>query len=176
MTRVTLVRATAGGDALRIWGYAVQMRKLLAVMVVCAVGAACSSKASNELSANDARDVLINRNWMDRMPQDSKERLHVYRFVPNMGGGVYQDRTLFKGTFELFMFKVERGDHIVFQLPETHERVTSQFKIEQVSGPEPFDLKLTIATDPRGPHVYYGMKSETDRDGTLLEQRLAAKR
>ena len=52
----------------------------------------------------------------------------------------------------------------------------SEFKIEQVGGPEPFDLKLTIATDPRGPHVYYGMRSETDRDGALLEQRLAAKR
>jgi hypothetical protein len=174
--RVMPVRATPAGDAVRIWGYAVQMRNLLAALALCAVGAACSSKSSNELSASDARDVLINRNWIDRMPENTKDRLHVYRFVPSMGGGVYQDRTLFKGTFELFMFKVERGDHLVFDLPETHEKVTSQFKIEQVDGPEPFDLKLTIATDPRGPHVYYGMRSETDRDGALLEQRLAAKR
>jgi hypothetical protein len=159
-------------------GYACRMRNLLAVSVLCALGAlgACSSKSSQELSANDARDVLINRNWIDRMPENTTDRLHVYRFVPSMGGGVYQDRTLYKGTFELFMFKVERGDHIVFNLPETREKVTSQFKIEQVDGPAPFDLKLTIVTDPRGPHVYYGMRSETDRDGTLLEQRLAAKR
>ena len=151
------------------------MRNLLVAFALCAL-AACSSKSSSELSASDARDVLINRNWIDRMPENTKDRLHVYRFVPSMGGGVYQDRTLFKGTFELFMFKVERGDHIVFDLPETHEKVTSQFKIEQVAGPEPFDLKLTISSDPRGPHVYYGMRSETDRDGALLEQRLAAKR
>ena len=52
----------------------------------------------------------------------------------------------------------------------------SQRQIEQVDGPAPFDLKLTIATDPRGPHVYYGMRSETDRDGHLLEQKLAARR
>jgi hypothetical protein len=173
---VTPVRATAGGDALRIWGYAVRMRNLLAAFALCAVAAACSSKGSNELSASDARDVLINRNWLDRMPENTKDRLHVYRFVPNMGGGVYQDRTLFKGTFELFMFKVERGDHIVFDLPETREKVTSQFKIENVDGPAPFDLKLTISTDPRGPHVYYGMRSETDRDGHVLEQTLAARR
>jgi hypothetical protein len=154
------------------------MRNLPAALALCALGlaGACSSKSSQELSANDARDVLINRNWLDRMPENTTDRLHVYRFVPSMGGGVYQDRTLYKGTFELFMFKVERGDHIVFNLPETHEKVTSQFKIEQVDGPAPFDLKLTISTDPRGPHVYYGMRSETDRDGTLLEQRLAAKR
>src|ERR1043165_8565688 len=142
------------------------MRTLLAAATVAALAVtACSSKSNTELSASDARDVLINRNWIDRMPETTTDRLHVYRFVPSMGGGVYQDRTLFKGTFELFMFKVERGDHIVFDLPETGEKVTSQFRIEQVDGPAPFDLKLTVFSDPRGPHVYYGMKSETDRDG-----------
>ena len=150
------------------------MRTLLVAIAVSAL-AACS-KPDHQLSASDARDVLINRNWIDRMPETQSDRLHVYRFVPSMGGGVYQDRTLFKGTFELFMFKVERGDHIVFDLPETHERVTSQFQIERVAGPQPFDLKLTIFSDPRGPHVYYGMRAETDRDGHLLEERLAAQR
>ena len=56
---------------------------------------------------------------------------------------------------------------------ETHERVTSQFQIERVAGPQPFDLKLTIFSDPRGPHVYYGMRAETDSDGHALEERLA---
>jgi hypothetical protein len=151
------------------------MRTLLLALALSALVTACS-KPDHQLSASDARDVLINRNWIDRMPETTTDRLHVYRFVPSMGGGVYQDRTLFKGTFELFMFKVERGDHIVFDLPETGEKVTSQFKIEQVDGPEPFDLKLTVFSDPRGPRIYYGMRSETDRDGHLLEERLAGLR
>jgi hypothetical protein len=88
-----------------------------------------------------------------------------------MGGGVYQDRTLFKGTFELFTFETA-GDEIRFNLPETHQKVVSKFRIENVDGPKPFDLKLTVEADPRGPQVYYGMRSETDRDGHLLEQRL----
>jgi hypothetical protein len=150
------------------------MRKWLVLSILC--GMAACSKPSPQLSASDARDVLINRNWIDRMPETQTDRLHVYRFVPSMGGGVFQDRTLFKGVFELFMFKVERGDHLVFDLPETREKVTSQFKIERVDGPAPFDLKLTIYTDPRGPHVYFGMRAETDSDGHLLEQRLAEKR
>jgi hypothetical protein len=154
------------------------MRKLLALSVLAALAAvpACSSKSSPQLSASDARDMLIDRNWIDRMPETTTDRLHVYRFVPTMGGGVFQDRTLFKGTFELFLFKVERGDHIVFNLPETHEKVTSQFTIEKVAGPAPFDLKLTIFSDPRGPREYFGMRSETDRDGHRLEERLAAHR
>jgi hypothetical protein len=139
---------------------------------------ACDGTSSppSQLSAQDARDVLIDRNWIDRMPETTTDRLHVYRFVPSMGGGVFQDRTLYKGTFELFTFKVERGNHIVFDLPETHEKVTSPFTIENVRGPAPFDLKLTIRSDPRGPRVYFGVRSETDRDGRVLEQALAAKR
>jgi hypothetical protein len=151
------------------------MRKRLFVSVVSVIAAvsACSSKSSPRLSADDARDVLIDRNWIDRMPETPTDRLHVYRFVPSMGGGVYQDRTLYKGTFELFTFKVERGDHIVFTLPETHEKVTSQFAIEKLTGPGPFDLKLTIWSDPRGPREYYSIRAETDRDGHVLEQKLA---
>jgi hypothetical protein len=154
------------------------MRTLLVASALVLAVTACSSKSAphdERLSASDARAVLINRNWIDRMPESTTDRLHVYRFVPTMGGGVYQDRTLFKGTFELFMFKVERNDHIVFDLPETKERVTSQFQIEHVAGPAPFDLKLTIFSDPRGPHVYYGMRAETDRDGHALDQTLDEK-
>src|SRR5712664_3620470 len=105
------------------------MRTLFAISAVCALTAACSSKPKAELSASDARDVLINRNWLDRMPQTQSDRLHVYRFVPTMGGGVFQDRTLYKGTFELFKFSID-GDHILFDLPETGEHVRSQFHIE----------------------------------------------
>jgi hypothetical protein len=151
------------------------MRNLLLASALVLAVTACSSKSSPRLSASDSRDVLIDRNWIDRMPESTTDRLHVYRFVPTMGGGVFQDRTLYKGTFELFMFKVE-NDHIVFDLPETHEKVTSQFQIERVDGPAPFDLKLMIFSDPRGPRVYYGMRSETDRDGHVLEQALAARR
>src|SRR3954462_11181129 len=115
------------------------MRTLLGLSGLSLAVTACSSKSHDErLSASDSRDVLINRNWLDRMPERTTDRLHVYRFVPNMGGGVFQDRTLFKGTFELFMFKVDRGDHIVFTLPETHEKVTSQFAIEKLTGSGPF--------------------------------------
>ena len=139
--------------------------------------AGCSSTpepARNHALAPDvAAKLLIDRNWIDRMPETHSDRLHVFRFVPTMGGGVYQDRTLFKGSFELFVFKV-KGESIDIVLPETHERVTSQFSIEEVSGPAPFDLKLTLQSVPRGPQVYFGMRGETDRSGAALEQRLTA--
>jgi len=142
-------------------------------LVLVGVLAACSHKSA-QVDDADAAKLLINRNWLDRMPETERDRLHVYRFVPDMGGGVYQDRTLYKGTFELFTFEVS-GDKIRFVLPETHDEVTSRFKIEEVDGPKPFDLKLSISDDPRGPHIYYSWRSEVDRDGHLLEQRLHAR-
>jgi hypothetical protein len=146
------------------------MRTMLGLLVVATL-AACSSPNSTQVSASDARSLLIDRNWLDRMPETDRDRLHVYRFVPNMGGGVFQDRTLYKGTFELFSFKV-KDNAITFKLHETRTEVTSAYTIETVDGPKPFDLKLTIPDDPRGPKVYYGMRAETDRDGAALEQRL----
>jgi hypothetical protein len=137
--------------------------------------AACKSSSTKVVSGDEARDLLIERNWMDRMPETERDHLFVYRFVPSMGGGVFQDRTLYKGTFELFAFE-HTANEIKFDLLETHDQVTSSYTIENVDGPEPFDIKLTIPDDPRGPKVYFGMRRETDRDGMLLEQRLRAKR
>ena len=146
------------------------MRTLLALSLA-ALAACSSSSTSNDIPDDEARKLLLDRNWIDRMPETERDRLHVYRFVPSMGGGVFQDRTLYKGTFELFRFETA-ADEIRFDLPETHQKVVSKFRIEKVDGPRPFDLKLTIAADPRGPQVYYGMRSETDRDGMFLERRL----
>src|SRR5580704_18180245 len=101
------------------------MRSSLAFLV-CAALAACSGTHAARVDGTDAQRLLIDRNWLDRMPQSESERLHVYRFVPTMGGGVFQDRTLYKGTFELFRFDVT-GDQINFDLPETHQQVSSAF-------------------------------------------------
>jgi len=139
------------------------MRTMLLLAVGLTASAAACSHKSATLDRDEAKQLLIDRNWLDRMPENRDTRLHVYRFVPNMGGGVFQDRTLFKGTFELFKFAVTDGE-IRFVLPETGDKVTSKFTIEAVDGPKPFDLKLSISDDPRGPHVYFGMRSETSSD------------
>ena len=116
------------------------------------------------LSPADAERVLIDRNWMDRWPEHKDDRLQLYRFTPSMGGGVFQDRTVFKGNFELFQY--QEGDQTIeFHFPETDETVRSSYLIERVRGHEPFDLKLLIAHDPRGKGVYW---SRTDMKGEAL--------
>jgi hypothetical protein len=145
------------------------MRRALLLVTIGLLSVACSRGGSGDaadraLPPDEAARVLIDRNWMDLWPTSKDQRLHVYRFTPSMGGGVYQDRTLFKGTFELFTFEVD-GDHLVIALPETEQRVRTRYRIERVSGPDPFDLKLTLDDSPRGPDVYWGRSVET---GQLL--------
>src|SRR5689334_2561045 len=116
---------------------------LVAVLAVAACGSSSSSDDASRIADGDAAKLLIDRNWIDHMPQSHTDRLHVFRFVPTMGGGVFQDRTLFKGQFELFMFHVRGGD-LEFLFPEDGARVRSHFRIDKVDGPAPFDLRLTI--------------------------------
>jgi hypothetical protein len=142
------------------------MRFIVAAMLLAA---ACGKPTTHALPPDQAKQTLINRNWIDRLPEKVDDKLKVYRFVPSMGGGVFQDRTIFFGTFELFAFEAT-GQQIRFNLLHTGDKRTSAYKIEELAtpGPEGVDLKLTIADDPRGPKTYYGWKKEgADLDGQL---------
>ena len=144
---------------------------LVAAAVLATTIAATACHRDNphaaRLSARDAGRALVDRNWLDRWPEHKDDRLRLYRFTPSMGGGVYQDRTMFKGQFELFQYQAGAGA-IEFQFPDTAEHVRAPFTIERVSGPAPFDLKLTIAHDPRGPGVYYATSGKQGQALDLL--------
>jgi hypothetical protein len=133
--------------------------------------AACSSESRPSVSDGEAARILVDRNWLDVWPEDKDDRLHVYRFVPSMGGGVFQDRTVFHGEFELFTFEIE-GDTLELVLPHTGDTVRTRFRIDRVDGPTPFDLRLTLDKDPRGPRVYFGRTAETS--AATLDAELAA--
>jgi hypothetical protein len=132
---------------------------------------ACARPAPRDLPADEARALLIDRNWLDVMPQGPRDRLHVFRFVPRMGGGVYQDRTLFAGQFELFTFS-HSGGEIRFHMPHTGERRTVAYRIGRVApgeDREPFDIKLQLDGSPRGPDTYYSVRSETGATPEALD-------
>ncbi len=141
------------------------MRHLLLVTLLLA-GCRDDAPASQVVPAHDRDALLIDRNWLDTWPERASDHMHVVRFVPSMGGGVFQDRTVFQGEFELFTFDVH-GDVLDLRLPHTAEHVVTHYKIEKVKGPEPFTLKLTLDKNPRGPKVYY---SNGDLTGTTAAE------
>jgi hypothetical protein len=147
-------------------------------LIACVVLAACSSSPSApggkavRYDPGEAARLLVDRNWIDRLPETPRDKLHVYRFVPSMGGGVYQDRTLFKGTFELFTFEVD-GETVRIVTPEDGRAHAVRFHVDRITdGAEGTDLRLTLDGPPRGPSVYYGWSRETLTDHPEAVRRL----
>ncbi len=145
---------------------------LCSALLAMTLSAGChDAKHERALPPPEARRLLLDRNWLDHLPQSPGERLHVFRFVPSMGGGVFQDRTLYAGQFELFQFEQD-GARIHFKLLHTGEDVRVPFTIQPQHPPEeesPFELHLHIADSPRGPKDYYSLRGESrlDLDGSL---------
>ena len=145
---------------------------------ILALGA-CSAKhdrsaiVATAIAPSDSESLLIDRNWIDRMPEKSSDHLHVFRFVPSMGGGVFQDRTVFEGKFELFVYKVD-GNAINFTLPAKREKAKASYRIERIKNDEHFDLRLTLEGSPRGPSVYDSVARQHGESTESLDQLLAA--
>ncbi|HLU65104.1 MAG TPA: hypothetical protein VKZ63_02440 [Kofleriaceae bacterium] len=145
-------------------------RTMLAALSLAAlIATACgedgdSAPAAQAVSPDEAARLLIDRNWMTSWPTSETERLNVYRFTPSMGGGVFQDRTLFRGTFELFTYQID-GEHLTIQWPHSKQEDRMVFRIDRVKGPAPFDLRLELSGTSRGPRTYYGRSEETASPG-----------
>lgn len=137
-----------------LWASAVP-GSLLCLVVL---GAGCHGKPSPAaLPPQDAQKLLLDRNWLDRLPETAQDRLHVFRFVPSMGGGVYQDRTLFAGQFELFTFDHD-GQNIRFHLHHTGEERSAAYTIDRVPEDGALELHLHVEDSPRGPSDYYSLR------------------
>lgn len=152
------------------------MRRALAGVALAAALFGCGPRrATRALPPEQAKKLLLDRNWIDRLPEKIDDKLHVYRFVPSAGGGVFQDRTIFFGTFELFTFAAD-GERIRFNLLHTGDQRVSSYTIEELAqpGPEGVDLLLTIADDPRGGKRYFGWRREGRGGAGELDADLAA--
>jgi hypothetical protein len=133
---------------------------LPALLLLFSAAAGCHGPAKHlALPPEQAQQLLLDRNWLDRLPETPSDRLHVFRFVPTMGGGVYQDRTLYAGQFELFTF-AQDGQTVLFRLHHTDEEARVPYVIERIPSEEgsPFDLHLHLDKSPRGPSDYYNIR------------------
>jgi hypothetical protein len=136
----------------------------------------CSKPEPKGVPGDQARALLVNRNWLSKMPENRRDQFFVYRFIPEFNNsGVYQDRVLYYGLFELFAFE-HTGEEIRFNLLHKNEKRQVHYRIEELSpgeAPPPFDLRLTFDRSPRGPATFYGWKAEGhDQDHKLTDKDL----
>lgn len=132
------------------------MRTILLAVALAALSSACSGDhASTRVTDGDARQLLYKRVWLDEEPRTESQRFHVLVFDKRKSG-IYQDRTIWKGAFELFRYKAD-GSGLSLELPGSDREVKTGYKIERVKHGQA-DVRLTIDKPADGPSVYYGYR------------------
>lgn len=128
-------------------------------VVVAAVlsQAACSrdhARPHGGLPPDEAAALLSRRVWLDKEPRGPRDIFHIVIFDRDHAMGVFQDRTIWKGTFEAFKYEAQRGQLDVV-LPGSNKRVKTTFTVERARRGDA-DVKLTLGGAVFGPTVYYG--------------------
>lgn len=135
-------------------------RTAIATAVVAAAvlsQAACSrdhAATRGGLPPDEATALLAKRVWLDKEPRGPRDVFHLLIFDREHAMGVYQDRTIWKGTFEAFKYEAQKGQ-LDMVLPGSGKRVKTAFTVERARRGDA-DVKLTLERAPAGPTVYYG--------------------
>lgn len=140
-------------------------RTVLAVAVATAALAACSRDAGTRhapLPPDEATELLHQRIWLDQEPRKESDSFHVLVFDGGQHMGVFQNRTIWKGNFEGFLYEAQSG-RLDLRLPASHKRLQTGFSIEKAKRGRA-DVKLTLQKSPNGPTVYYGYRFDGDAD------------
>jgi hypothetical protein len=106
------------------------------------------------LPPDEATALLDKRVWLDKEPRGPRDVFHLMIFDRSHAMGVYQDRTIWKGTFEAFKYEAQKG-RLDLVMPGSGKRVKTGFTVERARRGEA-DVKLTLEKAPMGPTVYYG--------------------
>jgi hypothetical protein len=145
---------------------------IAAAIVAVSLTAACGKTAPQRdpLPPGEAAELLHKRIWLDTEPRGWSDKFHLLVFDGDHSG-VYQDRTVWKGTFEVFIYEAD-GKTLDLRLPGSKKTVKTTFSIEKAKRGEA-DVKLTIDKPFDGPTSYYGYKFDHDAD-TFISQRFGA--
>lgn len=124
---------------------------------LAAAAAACgqSTPQRDPLPPGEAAELLHERVWLDKEPRGWSDKFHLMIFDGDHSG-VYQDRTIWKGSFEVFIYEAD-GNTLDLRLPGSKKTVKTTFTIEKQKRGEA-DVKLTIDKPFEGPATYYGYK------------------
>ena len=146
---------------------------LLTLALAAAPLAACSHDvaAPPRVADGDATALLQQRIWLDHEPKGWGDRFHLLAFDPEHTG-VHQERTVWKGAFELFRYEVDRGQ-LVLRLPGSKKVVKTAFKLERTRRGDA-DVRLTLDRPAEGPTVYWGYRFDGGDADAWVDARFGA--
>ncbi len=152
--------------------------RMLAFVAILALPSAsgCSSRSqpeATEVDPDEAYELLVNTPWIDHMPADERDELHILLF-DREGFGGYVNGTPFRGSYDIFEFDEDRG---LIELTFLQDDATAKtkYRVERMSR-KGFDLRVTFSSSPRGPKSYYGFDEAHAVPEAVRAQVTAARR
>ena len=99
----------------------------------------------------NAASLLLDRLWIDRVPQRDTDRFNLYVFMSEEQMGLNdQAQSIYRHLLEIFLYDANSRE-IRFHFPHDSRAAKSAYTVERLARPErnDIDLKLTIAADPQ---------------------------
>lgn len=119
-------------------------------MAPCATLVTCEASPSVAAAEAQSLDLLIDRPWFDGYPVNPtpQKPYHAYMFTSDGMGLFVTLKSRYRQEIELFYFKL-KGEKIEIYLPETKTKASGRVSITDANGPGDFDVKLSLAADPK---------------------------
>lgn len=154
------------------------MKKPLIALVVASVAVVSVGRLRHANEREPAsRDLLIDRLWVDRVPQRDTDTAQVFAMLSEQPVGVFSAASQWRGNHELFVFEAH-GNEVRVTYPQTREREKVTAKAQRCDNAPDRDMEfcLVLSGASRGVKRYYSREGwEIDRGASIaqVQQRIA---
>jgi hypothetical protein len=140
----------------------------LLVIAVAALGVFCTGcgkhyKVVTKYSGDAARNMLLNRPWLDEFPAKPEQKFVAYVFSDELVGVHDRAESAYRHLIEIFSFRMDQ-EKILYLFPHDQRKAETAYKIEKIQGGQHFNLRITLTKDPQMGGKTYVYFSHTEWD------------
>jgi len=143
-------------------------KKAWALGVVLVAGVGFYLTRSDAPTPERTPDELVNRIWIDALPTNPKQKVHVFLMVDEPQLGQFLHTSAFEGDFSLFEWHDRDNGRIDMTLLQSEKKHRVSAAVSS-KGCEPFDFCLELKGAPRGAKKYYSMQDWVVEPGRSLD-------
>jgi hypothetical protein len=126
---------------------------------------------------NAARSALVNRLWIDHIPQSETDKIHLFALLDRRQRvGLFEHASGWEGEFAGFQwkFRANNDDRLQLRFPQDNKTATIAWDVRRCKE-RGFELCLTMRGNPRGPNRWYSREDwvfESPEELKAWQQRL----
>jgi hypothetical protein len=140
---------------------------LLVIVVTVAVASIWGWRRTGEPADAAKNRLLTDRIWIDHIPKNDKDLIHVFAMVSEHAAGVFQATSQWRGSYEAFRYEANGADlRIVY--PQTGDREAVRAKAKRCTE-QRMDFCLEIEGASRGVKQYYSREGWEIKQGQDLD-------